>query len=400
MPLEFGDPDEDPDAGGVRPRSRARFALDEPTRPWWRPTSSVGRIFVGGCALVVLGALTAGALALRLSLERDARFRIAGTEDIQATGLTEVTRAQLLPVFGADIGRNVFFVPLDERRKQLERIPWIEHATVMRLLPDEIRVAVIERQPVAFTRNGSQIGLVDANGVLLSMSPAAMTRHHYSFPVLTGIDPADPPAARKTRMAVYLRLMSALDSTGQHYSQQISEIDLTDPEDARVIMPERGGDVLAHFGEDHFLERYLRYKSHIAEWRQQYPHLSSVDLRYDHQVVLDMAGVQTPDPDAKPQAGELLTGDKPRAESKPAAISKPLARAHTESKSRTHSSAVKRRRMAAERRRAAERHAAMIAARRRAAYMVLHQHHQESRGTKAGTSRGSRNHAPAVAQGG
>jgi len=32
---------------------------------------------------------------------------------------------EMLPVFGEDIGRNIFFVPLNERRKQLEAIPWV-----------------------------------------------------------------------------------------------------------------------------------------------------------------------------------------------------------------------------------------------------------------------------------
>jgi cell division protein FtsQ len=392
MPLEFGDPDEDLDAHGFRPRSRSRFEEDEPQRPWWRPASKLGRMVLGGLALAALGALTAAGMALRLTLERNANFRIAGTQDIQATGLTEVSRAQLLPVFGEDIGRNVFFVPLNERRRQLEQIPWVQHATVMRLLPDHIRVAVVERQPVAFTRNGSHIGLVDADGVLLSMSPAAMARHHYSFPVLTGIDPGDPLAARRTRMAVYLRLMSDLDSSGQHYSQQISEIDLTDPEDARVIMPERGGDVLAHFGEDRFLERYQRFKAHIAEWRQQYPHLSSVDLRYDQQVVLDMAsGGETPAPalDAKPQPGAPAVANHPAAKVHSAAK-------RSEARARTESAAAKRKRAAENKKRAEKRHAAMMAARRHSAYMVLHQHDQESGRTKIGSRPATRYRAPAV----
>jgi len=116
-----------------------------------------------------------------------------------------------------------------------------------------------------------------------------MTKHHYSFPVVTGIDPRDPINSRRARMAVYQRLIADLDSNGQHLSEQISEIDLTDPEDARVLMPEQGGDILAHFGDDQFLERYQRYKAHIAEWRQQYPKLAAVDLRYEQQVVLQMA---------------------------------------------------------------------------------------------------------------
>jgi cell division protein FtsQ len=283
MPLEFDDPDGD---GNLRP-IKDRFAKAKV--PWWRPASKLGRTSLVIGALMVLTGVTTAALMTKHYLERDARFRISGTENIQAIGLTEVSRAQMLPIFGEDIGRNVFFVPLSERRRQLEQIPWIDHATVMRLLPNQIRVSVVERTPVAFTRHGQQIGLVDANGVLLNMSPATMAKRHYSFPVLTGIDPGDSAAGRRERMAVYQRLMSELDAGGKHNSEQISEIDLTDPEDARVLMPEQGGDILADFGEDRFLERYQRYEAHIAEWRQQYPHLASVDLRYDNQVVLQMA---------------------------------------------------------------------------------------------------------------
>ena len=284
MPLEMQDPDDD-DA----PRKR----LGKQRGSWWRPASTAGRVFLALGALIVIGGFSAVIVLARTYLERDARFRIAGASHIQAAGLTEVTRAQLLPVFGEDIGRNIFFVPINERRKELEAIPWVQRATVMRLLPDQIRVQVVERQPVAFTRHGQQIGLVDADGVLLDMSAATMAAHHYSFPVVTGIDPGDPAESRKGRMAMYGRLMSELDASGQHYSEQISEIDLTDPVDARVLMPEQGADVLAHFGEDHFLERYQRYHAHIAEWRQQYPKLAAVDLRYDHQVVLEMASGAT-----------------------------------------------------------------------------------------------------------
>jgi len=325
MPFEMRDPD-----GDDPPRSN-RGVFGAAPAQWWRPASTAGRVFLGLGALIVLAGLATAGEVFKSYLERDARFRIAGAGNIQVTGLTEVSRSQMLPVFGEDIGRNVFFVPITQRRKDLEAIPWIEHATVMRVLPDQIRVNVIERQPVAFTRHGQQIGLVDANGVLLDMSAATMAVHHYSFPVVTGLDPGDSAASRKGRMALYGRLMAELDANNQHLSQQISEIDLTDPEDARVLMPAQGADILAHFGEDHFLERYQRYKAHIAEWRQQYPHLKSVDLRYDNQVVLQMAsGTETaePSPDAsapsdavkKPEADKpAVKKNKPTQEKKHAA---------------------------------------------------------------------------------
>ncbi|MGO9337398.1 MAG: FtsQ-type POTRA domain-containing protein [Terracidiphilus sp.] len=312
----MNDPDDEdfPRGSGERFGASAdRFA--EPSGPWWRPASTVGRVFLGLGILVVLGGLTAGAMVLKTYLGRDSRFRITGAGNIEANGLTEVSRAEMLPVFGEDIGRNIFFVPLNERRKQLEAIPWVQRATVMRLLPDQIHVTIVERQPVAFVRQGQQVGLVDADGVLLTMPPAMMAQHNYSFPVVTGIDPSQPLAMRKARMAVYERLLGELDANNQHLSEQISEIDLTDPQDARVLMPEQGTDILGHFGDDRFLERYQRYKAHIAEWRQQYPKLAAVDLRYESQVVLEMTpgtnavaaavgdSASTAGPDAKAAVG-------------------------------------------------------------------------------------------------
>jgi cell division protein FtsQ len=359
MPLEMEDADGDGEARtGARKAVRAK---------WWRPAGKAGRIFLTLGALAVVGSFAFVVFAMRSYIERDARFRIAGAANIQATGLTEVRRADMLPVFGEDIGRNVFFVPLSERRKQLEQIPWVERATVMRVLPDQIRVALVERQPVAFTRVGQQIGLVDADGVLLSMPAAAMAQHHYQFPVVTGIDPRDPPASRKARMAVYGRLMGDLDSGGQHVSQQISEIDLTDPEDARVL--EVGTDIVAHFGQDHFVERYQRYKTHIAEWRQQYPNLAAVDLRYEQQVVLQMASGKeasqpapgadgsiaandaTPGAIGKPAAGTVQTDSAPKAiAAKPQTEKKPAAKSRADREKAARAKAEREKKKRAEQR--------------------------------------------------
>jgi cell division protein FtsQ len=347
MPLRFDDADDD---GVLRPaanRSVDRFgAPGAPARSnWARPASTAGRVFLSIGALVVLGGVAVSGVLIARYLEHDARFRMAGSGNIEASGLNEVSRGDLLPVFGEDIGRNVFFVPLAERRRQLEGIPWIEHATVMRVLPDQIRVAVVERQPVAFTQHGQQIGLVDANGVLLAMAAKTMAERHYSFPVVTGIDPGDSAESRKARMAVYLRLIAELDADGKHNSEQISEIDLTDPEDARVLMPEQGTDILAHFGDDRFLERFERYKAHIAEWRQQYPHLKSVDLRYDNQVVLDMAsGAETSDSSAgtdatanssAPAAGPAA-GTAPDTSAQSGAPAKPSAKKNMPAQDKKH----------------------------------------------------------------
>jgi cell division protein FtsQ len=266
-----------------------------PVRQGWLPATKLGRILAALIALLILALLATALIVVRNFLDHDARFRVDSSANIQIVGSSELSRGDLLEVFGEDIGRNIFFVPLKERRKELEQIPWVEHATVMRLLPDQVRVTIIERTPVAFVRQDKEISLVDENGVILGMPPAVMAQRHYSFPVVTGIVASDPLAVRADRMKTYKRFLADLDSGGEKISAQLSEVDLSHPEDVRVLLPEQGSDILAHFGNDQFLTRYRNYKAHIAEWRQQYPHLASVDLRYDTQVVLEMAkGTETP----------------------------------------------------------------------------------------------------------
>ena len=265
---------------------RARRRI--PVRRGLIPTTRTGRIVAAAIVLFAVGALVVLGIFIRNFFRDDPRFRIATSSSIQIMGNSEVTRSELLSVFGSDLGRNIFYIPLRQRRAALEELPWVEHATVMRLLPDQLRVAIVERTPVAFVRHGNTIGLVDAHGVLLHLPPAAMAAKHYSFPVVTGISARDPLPVRAARMHLYQQFITDLDSGGTKSLPQLSEVDISDPEDIWALLPAQGSDIQVHFGDSDFLARYRSYQQHLAEWRQQYPHLASVDMRYENQVVLDM----------------------------------------------------------------------------------------------------------------
>jgi cell division protein FtsQ len=259
-------------------------------RGLWRSTG--GRIVLATATVALLGAAAVGLAVARSYLLHDPRFVLAGSDDIQIGGNEHLSREQLLSVFGGDLERNIFRVSLPERRADLERLPWVEHATVTRLLPNRLRVEVKERTPVAFVRQGTQIGLADASGVLLDMATDASADAHYSFPVLTGIAAADPLSTRAARTEIYERFMKELDSTGKGFSKSVSEVDVTDPEDVKaMILPPTGAansEVLVHFGDEQFLARYNEFGRHLPEWKQQYPKLASADMRYEGQIVLEM----------------------------------------------------------------------------------------------------------------
>jgi cell division protein FtsQ len=221
------------------------------------------------------------------------RFRIQSSDAVEISGVKNASRVHVMEVAGADIGRNIFFVPLDERKKQLEQIPWVEEASVMRLLPNHIAVTIHERTPVAFAQIGSRISLIDANGVVMGMP--ADRKIKYSFPVIRGIGDTEPLSSRAAAMKIYNRLESELSATeGEsaasnptNYVKQLSEVDLSDPEDVKVTANDPGGTMVVHLGAQDFLPRYKLYVTHIAEWRQQFQNVQSVDLRYEGQVIVN-----------------------------------------------------------------------------------------------------------------
>jgi cell division protein FtsQ len=245
--------------------------------------------------------------------ERSWRFRVESSDNIEVTGMQNVTKAQIMEVMGADIGRNIFFIPLAQQKAQLEQIPWVESASVMRFVPNRLKVEIQERTPVAFARVGPRMSLIDAGGTLMELSP----KHRYSFPVILGMNPGEPLSTRAPRMKTYAEMVRDLDAGGAHYSQDLSEVDLTDLEDVKVRVNDPAGDVLVHLGSSDYLRRYKIYVTHAQGWRQQFQKLESVDLRYDNQIIVnpEMQRTAKPAPALSPAVAKaaVAAGVKPAA---------------------------------------------------------------------------------------
>jgi len=268
----------------------------------------------GLLALVVVFVCSAGVAALYHYGEHSWRFRIESSDNIEITGLQNVTRYQIMEVMGGDIGRNIFFVPLSARKQTLEKIPWVESASVMRFVPNRVRIEIHERTAVAFARVGSRILLIDSVGTLMELPAAGKKK--YSFPVILGMNLNEPASTRAARMKIYNDLANQLDAGGAHYAQDLSEVDLSDAEDVKVLPSDAQGEVLVHLGSSNYLERYKVYVSHVREWRQQFDKLESVDLRYDRQIIVnpDLLGTvkQAPLSIASAKAA-MAAGVKPAA---------------------------------------------------------------------------------------
>jgi cell division protein FtsQ len=88
-------------------------------------------------------------------------------------------------------------------------------------------------------------------------------------------------------MRAYNQLVRELDAGGGHYSRDLSEVDVTDPDDVKISIADPAGDIWVYLGSGDFLERYKIYIAHIREWRQQFEKIDSVILRYPGQIIVN-----------------------------------------------------------------------------------------------------------------
>jgi cell division protein FtsQ len=237
----------------------------------------------GGGALYVAGDF----------LVNSPEFTLVKPEQIEISGNVRVDAAAVLDKFAADQGRSVLLVPLDERRKALEEIPWVEQARVARILPNKLRVELVERTPVAFLRQSSELALIDAYGVVLERPQQA----DYHFPVVTGIAEAAPREDRERQMKLFVQFMKDVEAARPRASSQVSEVDMSDAKDVRATLsgipelgdPANGGQsaVLVHFGATDFLSKYQQFVENIGQWKASAGRIESIDLRFERQVVVN-----------------------------------------------------------------------------------------------------------------
>jgi len=217
-------------------------------------------------------------------------------EQVDLTGNHYVQRASILSVFSADRGRSVLRIPLDQRRHQLEAIPWVDQATVRRALPNKIQVEITERIPIAFLRQGSDLSLVDVHGVILERPLKAS----FHFPVVTGIGADMPLDDREKRMQMFAGFMQQLGSARAGAMDQVNEVDLSDANDLRATItglsngtignsPSGQADtpVLVHFGNEDFQIKYRTLTEDFGKWQAKAGRVESVDLRFRNQAVVN-----------------------------------------------------------------------------------------------------------------
>jgi cell division protein FtsQ len=209
-------------------------------------------------------------------------------DQIELLGNHVVSREAVLQPFARDRNRSMLLIPLDVRRSQLQQLPWVESARVLRILPNRIRVELTERTPIALLRNGRDLALIDAHGVVLDR-PEGEDLH---FPIVTGLTDSLPLEEREKRMQSYQEFLRDADLVRPGSSDRVSEVDLSNPKDVRVVMTGLASAadsqaVTIHFGNSDFTGKYRMLVENFAQWQANAGRVQSIDLQYSRQVVVN-----------------------------------------------------------------------------------------------------------------
>jgi cell division protein FtsQ len=226
------------------------------------------------------------------------KMLLLNEDQIEVSGNAIVTREAVLQSFLRDRNHSILRVPLDTRRSELEQLPWVESASVQRLLPNRLRVEITERTPIAFLKLGNELALIDALGVILDR-PEGQDNH---FPIVTGVSEDLPREQREKRMQVYQEFMKDVDLVRPGATDRVSEIELANPKDLRAVIAGLGRSanavpgihddaddqaVTVHFGSSEFTGKYRMLVENFAQWQANAGRVRSVDLQYARQVVIN-----------------------------------------------------------------------------------------------------------------
>jgi len=216
-----------------------------------------------------------------------ARFDV---RNVICQGCAQMRPAQIEEIVRRDFPRSILQIDLEKLRGRLEKERWIRGVQIRRVLPGSLVIYVDERKPAAVVELNGELMLADRDGILLD---------HYTedygkldIPVFAGFlgqsagEYARNQEPNSLRVALGMRLLEELGQGSEDYLRRISEVDLADTRNVRILMVDDTAEVF--LGDRNFLERFRAFVANMPQYEElkaQYSEIASVDLRYDGKII-------------------------------------------------------------------------------------------------------------------
>lgn len=173
----------------TRQRESKKINRQRAVRQWWKMTFR-------RCMVIGIAVLTLISAAGSIWLWRSAAGKMTQVETAMATGfwqetaklglkvdnvylegrkstpLDEITRAMNIRA-----GAPILGISLTDMRDALQTIPRVKYAEVARVLPNQLHVHIVEREPVAIWQNAGRLHLIDDDGVVMAYEDPAQYKN-------------------------------------------------------------------------------------------------------------------------------------------------------------------------------------------------------------------------------
>ena len=234
-------------------------------RCWWVLRGAV----VGALALGVLyGAYLGAGRIIELDSLSVRIIDISGCQNIQQDNIRRLT--------GVFEGDPLLKIDLKKVRRNVVSHPAVKDATVVRELPDTLRISVLERVSTAVVL-GREFALVDSEGVVLSL----LASYPEGYPVITGI--TESLEAGRTVMEVQpaMDVLRNISRSGFIGPERISEL-VVDGNLVRISLMGSGTVLVLRNGDmDNQMKKLVRLmEAGVFDTRS-----AGYDLRFEDRVI-------------------------------------------------------------------------------------------------------------------
>jgi cell division septal protein FtsQ len=196
-------------------------------------------------------------------------------------GNARLSTGEVLALVEGLRGQNILAVDLEAWQRKLLSSPWVESATIRRLLPSTVEILVHERRPMGIGRLGTAMYLVDPKGVIIDEYGPAYA--DIDLPIIDGIGapPRDGSIVDIARAEFATRVVLAL-SARPELAKRVSQIDVSNLHDAVLILD--GDPALLRVGDSDFVARLQQYIDLAPALHERLAGIDYVDLRFDERL--------------------------------------------------------------------------------------------------------------------
>jgi cell division septal protein FtsQ len=201
---------------------------------------------------------------------------------LQVRGHHRLSTGEVLALVDGLRGQNILTIRISDWQQKLLASPWVESATIRRVLPATLEIMIHERAPMGIGRLGTSLYLVDAKGVIVDEYGPAYA--DIDLPIIDGLAAAPSEGGAVidvARTEFAARVISALAARPE-LAKLVSQIDVSDLHDAVVILDD--DTALLRLGDSEFTARLQQYVDLQPTLRERLAGIDYVDLRFDERL--------------------------------------------------------------------------------------------------------------------